>query len=316
MNAADSTVDAWRTPVGVTSDALLPAGLEGLVRQPIDLLRLHQRVRELPALPQAVLEVLAVLRRDDSSTDACAERIARDQSMAARTLKLANSAFYGVAGRVATVRDAVHLLGRRTLVSLLTTAAVSAPFGPGLAGPHFTFARFWRHALGTALAAQAIARELGHDEELAFTAGLLHDIGQLALATHFPVEFGAVCAAARAADLPSRPAEEAVLGLDHAAVGTLIARHWRFPGHVAQAIAQHHTPQPDPGHPRSASLADVVHVADAIAHALDLSQAADEAVPDVDLAAWARLALSPPTCLRLFEHTESGVAALCDALGV
>jgi putative nucleotidyltransferase with HDIG domain len=236
--------------------------------------------------------------------------------MAARTLKLANSAFYGVAGRVATIRDAVHLLGRRTLASLLTTAAVSAQFGPTPVNPHFTFARFWRHALGTALAAQAIARELGHDEELAFTAGLLHDIGQLALATHFPVEFGAVGAAAAAADLPSRPAELAVLGLDHAAVGTLIAQHWRFPGHVAQAIAQHHTPQPDAAHPRSASLADVVHVADAIAHALNLSGADDEAVPDVDMPAWTRLGLSPSTCLRLFERTETGVASLCQALGV
>jgi HDOD domain len=111
---------------------------------PIDLQLLQARVRELPALPQAVLDVLAVLRSENSGTDDCAEHIARDQSMTARTLKLANSAFYGVPGRVATVRDAVHLLGRRTLGSLLTSAAVSASVGSSGAAPGFTFAHFWR----------------------------------------------------------------------------------------------------------------------------------------------------------------------------
>jgi hypothetical protein len=57
-------------------------------------------------------------------------------------------------------------------------------------------------------------------------------------------------------------------------------------------------------------------VADAIAHALNLSQVDDEAVPDIDMPAWTRVGLSPPSCLRLFEQTETGVAALCQALGV
>lgn len=298
----------------MTTAAIAPAK-PGVPRAVIDPALLRQRVSELPALPQAVMEVLAILRSENARTEDCAERIARDQSMTARTLRLANSAFYGVPGRVATIRDAVHLLGRRTLGSLLTTAAVSAQFG-ACHCPGFDFGVFWRHALGVAIAAQAIAHELALDEDLAFTSGLLHDIGRLALAAHFPTEQAAVMAHARAADVPMLEAEHAVLALDHTQVGAMIASHWRFPEAVVQAITQHHAPTAARAPGPLASMADVVHVADAMTHALDLSHCDNEAVPELDELAWERLALKPTHCLRVFERTEAGVAALCQALSL
>lgn len=272
--------------------------------------RLRHQVGQLPALPQAVLKVLAILRRDDASAEECAAQIAPDQAMTARTLRLANSAFYGVPGRVATIRDAIHMLGRRTLGALLTTAAVSAQFDRCLC-PGFDFAAFWRHALGTAIAAQALARELDADDDLAFTAGLLHDIGRLALATYFPAQLGAAMARARSDDGPLLGAEQATLGTDHASIGALIASHWNFPAAVIDAITQHHAPADT----ATASLADLVQVADAIAHALDLNADHDEMVPEIDAAGWARLGLTPAQCLQVFERTEAGVAALCQGLG-
>lgn len=281
----------------------------------IDPALLRRQLGELPALPQAVMEVLAILRRENASAADCAERIARDQAMTVRTLRLANSAFYGMPGRVATIHDAVHMLGRRTLGALLTTAAVSAQFGRCRC-PGFDFQAFWRHALGTAIAAQSLARELASDDDLAFTAGLLHDVGRLALATYFPAELGAALAKARADDAPLLVAERSVLGIDHTQVGAMIAARWHFPAAVAEAISAHHAPPAPAGPATHASLTDLVHVADAIAHALDLSGADDEMVPDIETSAWARLALSPMQCLRVFERTETGVAALCQALGV
>jgi putative nucleotidyltransferase with HDIG domain len=275
----------------------------------IDLQAMGRRIGELPKLPQAVLDVMALLRREDSSAEDCAAAIARDAGMAVLTLRLANSAFYGVAGRVASMRDAMQLLGRRTLSGLLATAAVSARVPrPACAG--FDFVGFWRHALGTAIAAQCLARELALDDDAAFTAGLLHDVGELVLAAHWPDALAATIAAAAAADRPRAEVEAALLGVDHGAIGARLAHHWHFPAEVAEAIGLHHRPA------AGAALADLVHVADAVVHALDLDDAPAARVPALCPDAWARLAPKPAQLLRTFDKTETGVAAMCQALGV
>lgn len=278
----------------------------------IDPALLQRRVSELPALPQVALQVLAILRDETARTERCGEVIAQDQALTARTLRLANSAFYGVPGRVGTIRDAVHLLGRRTLGALLTVATVSAQFSAtSCAG--FDFGAFWRHSIGAALAARALARGLQLDEDLAFTAGLVHDIGRLALATHFPLEMSAAIEQALGTDTDLHTSERAVLAIDHADVGALIARHWHFPPEVVHAIGQHHRPDAAGTQP---TLTDIVHLADAITHALDLARVENESVPAIDLLAWDRLALRPDRILAVFEQTEAGVAELCDALGL
>lgn len=278
---------------------------------PIDAEQLRQRVRDLPALPQATLEALAALRDDDASSAHCADMIGRDQALAARTLRLANSAFYGVSGRVGSVRDAVNLLGRRTLCSVLTLASVSQQFSPEDCPP-FDFAGFWRHAVATGLVARALAREHHFDEDQAFTAGLLHDVGRLALATHFPQASAAAMRRASGLDAALHEIEHSLLGTDHLTVGAQVAAQWRFPADVVRAIAQHHDPQES----GATSLADIVHVADAVAHALDLAGDAHEMVPQVQPASWDRVVPAPRLLLPIFADTEAGVAALCSALGL
>ncbi|MFM2066026.1 MAG: hypothetical protein RLZZ584_935 [Pseudomonadota bacterium] len=287
-----------------------PRGGSGL-----DAALVARRVSALPAMPQAVLEALAMLRCDKSGVNECAERIAVDPALTARALRLANSAFYGVSGRVATLRDAVHLLGRHTLGTLLTAAAVMAQFkDASLALRHHDI--YWRHALGVALAAQALARERGIDAEIAFTTGLLHDIGRLALAAYFPAEHQDVLACAREHDIELVDAERARLGLDHTEIGAMVARHWHFPDHVVQAIAWHHHPSRAPRTAGGVQLPDLVHLADAITHALDLNQLPHEVVPTMDSAAWDLMRLTPDHAERVFRFTEDGVATLGQALGL
>jgi putative nucleotidyltransferase with HDIG domain len=272
----------------------------------------RQRVRELPALPQAALDALAMLRDDQASNERCAELIGRDQALAARTLRLANSAFYGVPGRVGSIRDAVYLLGRRTLSSLLAVASVSNQF-KATACPAFSFSGFWRHATAVAMASRGIALAMKRDGDQAFTVGLLHDIGRLALATYFPQQLAVAMGQVQELDRDLPAAERPVLGTDHAQIGAQVAAQWNFPPEVVQAIAGHHAPQPAGG---GASLADMVHVADAMAHALDLADNPDELVPAVDPEAWNRLALNVPAMLKILRDTETGVTELCQALGL
>ena len=290
-----------------------PAPEPGPKPAPVAREQLRQSLQELPALPQAALQALTALRDVDSATDVCAALIGRDPSLVARTLRLANSAAYGAPGRVGSVRDAVNRLGRQTVTSVLTLAMLSGQF-EGARCPGFSYAAFWRHALGVALAARGLARALGRSDEPAFTVGLLHDIGRLALAVHFPQATAE--ALRRVPAYPGAPQtlEREVLGADHLEVGAQVAAQWNFPPDILVAIAGHHAPRGAAG--GAASLADLVHVADAITHALDLAEDPHERVPPIDAASWARLGLPDEALLKVLADTETGVAELAAAMGL
>ncbi len=307
QRAADGATASAALPIPAhTAPPMAPAP----ARTPIDLALLQQRIAQLPALPRAAAEALAMLRDEDSGADDCARIIATDQALTARVLRLANSAFYGVPGRVSSVNRAVQMLGKRTLRGALTTVAVGGQFS-AIQCEGFQFDGFWRHTIGTAIGAEAIARTRALDDETAFTAGVLHDIGRLALAAHFPRETAAMLALARTHDLALLQAERLALGTDHAAIGAAIASRWNFPAAVQAAIAAHHLPQQNGNGP---GMADVIHVADAIVHALDLAGEPAEAVPEIDAQAWQRVGLTAEQALHLFSCIEQGVTALCAAL--
>ncbi len=277
----------------------------------IDPKTLQAAVRELPALPQALSDLLAALQREDVAVEQLALKIASDQALTAKALRLANCSFYGVAGRVHSIRDAINVLGLRSLAGALTAAAVSGSFArPRCAG--FDFDAYWRHSMASALCAQALAQSLKIDEAAAFTAALLHDIGRLALASHYPDALAQALRHRAERDCQPVTAERHILGTDHAQVGASIAEHWRFAPAIVDAIRRHHAPPDDGG----VSLLDVVHVADNIAHALDVCGLPDELVPPLSLSAWTRLALSPEQYRQIFERTEWQLNDLCEALTV
>lgn len=284
-----------------------------LLPAPIDRAELQHCLAELPPLPQAALDAMAALRDETLGGQRCAELIGHDQALAARTLRLANSAFYGVPGRVVSLADAVQLLGRRTLGSLLSVALLARQFDARHCPP-LSFSAFWRHAMAAALASRSLAAALNVDQDQAFIGGLLHDVGRLALAARFPAQTSAALQHAQERDSGLPEAERAILGTDHVEVGVQVARHWRFPAVVVQAIAEHHAPRPAAG--GGPSLGDIVHAADALAHALDLAGDEHEIVPALDAAAWERLALPQRVLLQTLADTERGVAELALALGV
>jgi putative nucleotidyltransferase with HDIG domain len=289
---------------------LAPVETRSVVRCPIDSSRLNAMVTDLPALPSVLQDLRSALRRDDASIDEFAERIGHDAALTARTLRLANSAFYGVSGRVGNLHAAIGILGLRTLSALLTTAAVAGQFtAPRCEG--FSPEDFWRHTLAASIAGRAIARHCGLDEDLCHVSALLHDIGRLALATHFTQPYEMALAHSAATDVPDFEAEQKVLGICHAQVGALVAAHWRFPEAVVLAIASHHQPAAAAG---AASVADVVHVCDAMAHGLAMGQDDSESVPQMSMGAWNRLGLSPDACLTIFNEVESAVEHLSHAL--
>jgi putative nucleotidyltransferase with HDIG domain len=276
--------------------------------RPISRDELLAALRDLPPLPSVVLELVESLGHEELSAAQYAAKISRDQALAAKTLRLANSSFYGRGRRVHSVAEAISVLGLRTVRAVVTAAGMAGSFRRR---PGFDHNAFWRHSIGSALCAQALAGELRRDDaDLAFTVGLLHDIGRLALASAFAPAYAEVEQWRRDQDCPDGDAERAVLGIDHAEVGGLIARQWNFAPSIVDAIREHHAP-PDAG---EVTLTGIAHVADAVAHALGLAGDAEEAVPTLALPVWAACRLDDAACMRLFAHTEAQFETVCDAL--
>lgn len=301
-----------------TTSPPVPAAHPLAVRNPgaaLSAAAVAHRVRDLPALPAALTEALAALRSEQLNTDRLAQLIERDQALCGRTLRLANSAFYGLQGHVGTVHDALRLLGLRTVGSMMSAASL-AGYANVARCPGFDFKVYWRHSLAVSMAAREIALACGHDGDQAAVTGLLHDVGQLAMAAYFPDAFAAALDLGRTADCEPLQSERSVLGLDHAQVGGMVAQHWRLPPAMVQAIQAHHEPPSRPLPGTATALIDVVHLADAVAHALDLAQDPQECVPDVSLDSWERLGVGRLDTATLFAIVEDGVATMAASLNL
>ncbi|TAK98540.1 MAG: HDOD domain-containing protein [Aquabacterium sp.] len=269
------------------------------------------QVKELPALPEIVTELVRLMNDDGVSGDYLADRLAKDPGLSAKALRLANSSFYGLSRQIQTIPEALQMLGRRT-VGLLVLAAAASDTIKVRPRPGFDPRVFWRHALGAALAGQTLARTQHLNPDLGFTVGLLHDIGQLALACIVPERLAAVADYKQSHDCINIEAEQAVLGTDHTVIGALLAERWQFSPLVVEAIAHHHAPDTRPGQ----GLVGVAHLADAISHALGLSGEADEAVPPTPPAVWAAIAPGNDACLQLFADVERQFEGVCTALHI
>jgi putative nucleotidyltransferase with HDIG domain len=241
-------------------------------------------IGHLPSLPAVVHQLLATIENEQADVADLAKKIGQDQALVAKVLRVANSSFYGMQGKVASIQDAMVVIGFRNVRTLVLAAALTGGF-PKSQRSWFDEQVFWKHSLAVGLAAKALAASVGLNPDHAFTAGLLHDIGRLVLVTCFPHHYRTVVEnRARNDDfLVAREREE--LGFDHADVGAALAKRWKFSPEVSETVQAHHRPW----RPDALPLVALIHVADVTAHALDLAGEADALVPPLDGAAWTRL---------------------------
>lgn len=262
----------------------------------------------LPSLPAVAAELLHSFDSPEACAEELAKKIALDPAVSARTLRLANSSFYGLAGRVTSLNDAMMVLGLRQVRAIVLTAALIGRT-PCPTATSFDIRAFWRHSIGAALAAQQLAGHQAISPDLAYLGGLVHDIGRLALACSFPEEFDAATVYRIHHDCYVYEAERDVLGLDHADVGRALLQFWHFPKAIQDAVAAHHTPDAA----EASSLTGLVHVADVLAHALDLAHEPNGLVPRLSAVAWNRLAISGPALrsdLARIEQASRDISAL------
>ena len=260
-----------------------------------------KKVQDLPTLPGIVMELLNAIDEEDVNISVLAQKVSHDQALTAKTLRFANSSLYGTSSKAATIQQAITFLGMQTVRNLIIAAAMTGCF-PERRCAGFDFKAFWRHSMATAICAKSLARHIGSDQDQAYTAGLLHDIGRLVLVTRFPQHYEKAIAYRIDHDCHMLEAEREVLGIDHVQAGSALAMHWSLSETLRHAIAGHHEPETQDG----ITLAAIVHVADAIAHALDLSGIEDDVVPPISFSAWNGMNLDEPAYIGIFRETLSG----------
>ncbi|MBO8159531.1 HDOD domain-containing protein [Thermosyntropha sp.] len=221
-----------------------------------------QAVRDLPALPSVVTKIMKLTEDPNSTAQDINNALSQDQAMTARVLKLANSAFYGFPRRIATVTDATVFLGFKTIKSIVMAASVSDILNTEIPGYALEHGELWKHSQCVAMAARHIARKVKFAQlDLAYTGGLLHDIGKVILNNAMKEAYHEVVARINEKNIDFIEAENAVLGFNHALVGARVAEKWNLPPELVDTIAHHHNPERAHVNNR---LTSIVHLADVV----------------------------------------------------
>lgn len=206
-----------------------------------DAAALLERVDDLPPLPAVAAKVMNMAEDDRTSAMDLAQVLATDQALTAKLIRISNSAYYGFARRISTVREAVVMLGFKQVRQVSVGASMMNAFNRRGINDGFDVDLFWGHSVGVAVAAEALAKKtLGAKPEDAFTAGILHDIGRLVLRQQMPEEFAHAVAIARSGELPLHEAELETTGYAHDELGQALGERWKFPGHLIDAVRCHH----------------------------------------------------------------------------
>ncbi len=263
--------------------------------------QLVQHVRELPSLPDTTIKVLKMTDDPMASARSVSSAISVDVALTSKVLKIANSAYYGMPRSVATVNEAVLILGMQALRNLALAASTYDMLRKECAGYRLAVGELWNHSLACAIAAQMITmkKRVGRPEE-AFVAGLLHDVGKVVLNVHVAAQFQAIIALAELDAVPFHEAEKFILGFDHAEVGGKVAEHWNLPSPLCEAITGHHSLS---GGANTSWLTAAVYVANTLSHTVSQDVDIFEPKP-ID-----------PIALEILLLQESDIEEIRDELG-
>jgi putative nucleotidyltransferase with HDIG domain len=190
---------------------------------------------QLPVLPAAAAKLMRT-SADSASVFELESIASSDPVLAGRLLAASNSAFFGIPSQIRVLKQAIQRLG----IPLSRKVLMDASFGPLFASS--TLAELWRHSQLVAATAHELAGECGYAQDVAYVAGLLHDIGRLVI-ERYPSGMHADETDRIASGFPRVYAETLVYGADHASIGSELLEKWRLPAEIVDAVACHHCPE-------------------------------------------------------------------------
>jgi HD-like signal output (HDOD) protein len=256
-------------------------------------MKIAELINGIPSLGSysgVIAEIETVLNCPDSNLADLGDVIEKDPDLTGRLLKLGNSAFFGFPNRLETVSEAISLIGIQQAKDLILVSNVVEIFD-GISAEVVSMESFWKHCIACGVGARclAIVRQMPKAEKF-FVAGLLHDLGRLVLFSQAPKTAQRIFELYHGSRIRLWEAERQVLGFDHAAIGGELMASWQYPANLVHAVAYHHQPTSGGVYQLESAL---VHVADYLAHAMQMGNSGEHYVPPMNLKAWERLSLPP-----------------------
>jgi len=226
-------------------------------------------ISQIPSLPSIVSRILGIINNPRSSAEDVARYLEMDVGLSGKILRLANSSYYGIPGGITSIQRAVAQLGFNAVSSIVLSASVYNLFKNSENSQTMNRVTFWRHSIETALYCRVLAhlRREDLDPEVAFTQGMLHDLGALALDTAFSKEYAVLVDVARKTGAPLEKVEKDTFGLDHGQIGARMLERWGIPKEVYIPVLHHHNIKADTPY-RNYCL--VLALANSVSHAKGL----------------------------------------------
>ena len=253
--------------------------MEGLDDRTRDLIqrRVLKRVKDIPSLPQYVVETLNKLDDPTSSAVDVGNKLSKDEGLVVRVLRLANSAYYGLSRRVTGVSEAISYLGFKTVKSIVLAASVYKFMDSTFSGYSLDRGQLWKHSQSVAASCRYLSEKLKVcDPEEAYVGGLMHDIGKIVLNDYVRFGYSIILRLVEEDGIPFCEAERQVLGFDHAQVGGLVMEQWNLPEAYVYITTYHHAPWNLPENlSEFQPVVDMVHVGNAICIMLGVGIGAD-----------------------------------------
>ncbi len=254
-----------------------------------------KQIKNLPTLPGIVGKLSKMADDPDTTTEQMGRVLSKDHILAAKLLMLVNSAFYGFPQKISSLSSAIILLGFNVIKSLIISASIFELM-------ESEDLELWEHSLGCAVVCNVLAKRLEiNDPEEVSTAGLIHDIGKVAIKIELPKEYGQIEKLVAESNIAMREAELKVLGLNHAEVGGWLAKSWNLPDKLVEPIACHHAPK----EAREERLATaIIHFSDIMIRGMGYGHGRDIWVPPLSKPAWDQLGLTPAELDEVIDEVE------------
>ena len=235
---------------------------------------LLEEIDQLPPVSDTAGKVLTLLDDPDAGMSDLADIIRYEPSLTANVLKLANSAYFGLPGKIEDARQAIIYLGMTQVVELVLLVCCSESFGGTYEGYELEPGELWSSAVSAAIMAGDLSEAKGLKQGgLIFTGALLRDIGKVVMNSHLESVKEQILNRVEIQGITFMVAERQVLGFDHTQVGAMIAKKWNFPPSLACIIRYYHTPLEAKGCFKEASI---VHLADAMCRKLAIGVGVDD----------------------------------------
>lgn len=239
--------------------------------------KIATQVDSFPALPSIVTQVLSITADPESSANDLMEAILPDQTMCAAILKVANSAFYGLPREIGTIEKAVVVLGQEEVKNIVIGKAIFASFPKMKQEYRAQIGLFWEHAFTCGLASRIIATQFNMPASEFFIAGLIHDIGKIAMLLAFPNNYDLLHQFSRSPRTFDTDDEKSNFSVSHDRVGHQLAKRWLLPEKLVMAIGFHHSPQDAPHNMRYPLIVQAANMLALLYDSSDISTASDVA---------------------------------------